>query len=83
MAANPGCIMVGVVRFLEEAMKTKTVVGKRITGIIQNHAYNSRIGCMVNFIESIILEDGTELRPVVDEWDDRYSVNFVVVKRRH
>jgi hypothetical protein len=61
-------------------MKTRGVVGKRIMQVTQKRVYNRHVMSMVNAVEAIILEDGTELRPVICEWEGDYSVDFVVVK---
>lgn len=62
-------------------MKSKNVVGKKIVGIRQRQYVDPSHGRIVD-IDAIILEDGTELRPLASEIEDgdHYPVDMIVVK---
>jgi hypothetical protein len=83
MVADGDRSMPRVDGFCEEAMRAKDIVGKRIARVIQQRRYNDYTRSMTNVIESIVLEDGTTLRPVITEWRGDYSVDFIVSKRGH
>jgi hypothetical protein len=64
-------------------MRARDVTGKRIVGIRQRviNARDYGKAMMVADVLAIVLEDGTELRPIAGETDfDFYTVDFVVHK---
>ena len=63
-------------------MKSRGIVGKRIVAVRQSHFWNENIRTMDIDVIAIVLEDGTELRPVVSETGCEYAVDFIVVKSR-
>ncbi len=61
-------------------MRARGVVGKRIVAIRQRRFYSDGCGDMVVAVDAIILEDGTELRPLVVPIEDDNVTEIVVVK---
>jgi hypothetical protein len=62
-------------------MKSRGVVGKKITAIRQYRYYDRNHGLIID-VQAIVLEDGTELRPLAAEVEDAtfYPVDMIVVK---
>lgn len=61
-------------------MRARGVVGKRIVAIRQRRFFSEFGGDWVVDVQAIILEDGTELRPLVVPVEDDYIVDVRVVK---
>ncbi len=61
-------------------METRNIIGKRIVEIRQRRFTDRNRGPMVDVI-AVVLENGTELRPIVHEAEDDYCVDFLVAKR--
>lgn len=60
-------------------MKSRGVVGKRIVEIRQDTVRETGRRA-VSSVYAVVLEDGTELRPMVYEGETDYSVDLLVVK---
>lgn len=62
-------------------MKLQDISGKKIVGIREVRDQKSS-GKWDRFVDALVLEDGTELRPIACELEhgDGYGVQFVVVK---
>ena len=63
-------------------MKTRGVIGKRIVAIRQTRFFNHNFAGMDVDVYEIELDDGTLLRPLVNETEDEYVVDMIVVKPR-
>lgn len=62
-------------------MNTRGVIGKRIVAVRQRREHNDRLPRGTSMaVEAIVLEDGTELQPYTEEWEDGYSTDFRVVR---
>lgn len=62
-------------------MKTRGIIGKKIIGVRQQMIHRGKAYNPTNAVVAILLNDGTELRPVVAEDDGCYHVDFVRAKR--
>ena len=62
-------------------MKSRGVVGKRIVGIEQN-VYALPWGGHIQEVTAIVLEDGTELRPLAVETEFEPVVEVIVWKSK-
>jgi hypothetical protein len=61
-------------------MITKGVLGKKIVAVRQRKFYNDHTGRMSVDVLAIVLEDGTELRPVTIELAGDYGHSISVSK---
>lgn len=61
-------------------MKSRDVVGKRITKVNQHQFWNKRTGRRDNCVDSLELEDGTVIAPVTIEGEAEYGHEFAVWK---
>lgn len=61
-------------------MKSRNVIGKRIIGVRQKRFYNKHVGCMCTEIYALVLEDGTEIRPIAYEREYEMYVDAIVYK---
>lgn len=63
-------------------MRSRGVVGRRIVSVRQRRVVNSG-GVPVYDVDAIVLDNGTELRPLVNESPDAscYYVEMLVVRK--
>ncbi len=63
-------------------MRTQGVVRHKIVKVHQRRVYNCRTRTVDAVVDSIELDNGVELRPVVTEWEniEGYGVDFAIYR---
>lgn len=61
-------------------MKTRGIIGRKITAVKQTCCWNDQTGHMSNCIDYLLLDDGTRLVPTTEEFGSYYGTDFVILK---